>query len=109
MKLNESELYKKVVDNPLRKDHSYTQLETNSATEPVLARRASMYTDRFNTTPDRVGPPGTEIAQGKVLAMNSARNPDLNREGLSTTAWPTGTAPSSLASTSGTYPAQTPS
>jgi hypothetical protein len=122
--------YKNAVDNPLRTDHFYTQLETNSvATEPVLVRRASIngvvetcsYTDRFNTIPDRVGPPGTEIAQEKVLAMNfsnSARNPlvrnlcggpDLNREMLSTTAWPTGTAPSisGLASTSGTYPAQT--
>jgi hypothetical protein len=56
----------------------------------------SIDTDRFNTIPDRVGPPGTEIAQEKVLAMNSAT-------------WPIGTAPSSLASTSGTYPAQTPS
>jgi hypothetical protein len=34
-------------------------------------------TDRFNTIPDRVGPPGTEIAQEKVLATNSARNPLL--------------------------------
>jgi hypothetical protein len=79
-----------------------------------------LYTDRFNTSPDRVGPPRTEIEQEKVLETNSARNPlvrspyggpDLNQEMLSTTAWPIGTAPSisGLASTSGTYAAQTPS